>query len=112
MFFILHHRPQHPDNHYPPGTKKIQKALVEIWQSHIDDWYSKPENFVIDISESFQPDNQDIDKPPLTPSDHATSQEPVARNGHVLKLIPEGGVFCQNAESPPKTQNSFQALSE
>lgn len=33
-FFILHHRPQHPDNHYPPGTKNPKSTGGNLAESH------------------------------------------------------------------------------
>lgn len=61
----------------------IQDSLVIIWQKHIQAWneHKHPDFFV------SQSNTQ------LSAFPEATSQ-PVAKKGHVLKNIPDGGVFC------------------
>lgn len=69
-------------------------------QHHIADWCHGDENFLI-ISK--KPDNPQpiIDIPQSSDPNAASSSEtvtlarPVPKNGHILKLMAEGGVFCQ-----------------
>ena len=78
----------------------IQKTLIQIWQCHIDDWHNGAENFMTTRDPDGQVNNP-TDNP--TPTDYSqpasSSMEntdlPVPKNGHVLKLLPTGGVFCQ-----------------
>lgn len=78
----------------------VQDILVQIWQHHIADWCHGDENFLI-ISK--KPDNPQpiIDIPQSSDPNAASSSEtvtlarPVPKNGHILKLMAEGGVFCQ-----------------
>lgn len=78
----------------------VQDVLVQIWQHHIADWCHGEENFlIIPDNPDNPPPNSAI--PPPTDSNAASSSNaalparPVPKNGHILKLLPEGGVFCQ-----------------
>lgn len=75
---------------------EIQKIMVKIWQKHVQMWYN------------------DTNEPPSNPNPHPSTQpasstdvsqdnppensnlniSPPVKRGHVLKLIPEGGVLC------------------
>ena len=71
----------------------IQKVLVQIWQTHIKNWYDTTDT----DPESRQPQNSDINADPAPASSAAETEQPAAptiKKGHILKLIPEGGVFC------------------
>ena len=80
----------------------IQKALVEIWQSHIQDWYEADENFL--ILPPDQPEAELIGNTPnlQTESAASSSADPVSKNGHILKISPDGGVFCQKCGKSTK----------
>lgn len=60
----------------------IQDSFVTIWQKHIQAWN----------------DNKQSDFVSQTNAQHSADQEatlqPVAKKGHVLKNIPDGGVIC------------------
>ena len=75
-------------------VRSIQQSLINIWQSHISDWYDNPDNFQVVQSKQSPPDDH-ID--PAQNSQATTEEiksEPLSRNGHVIKINPEGGVFC------------------
>ena len=58
----------------------IQNTLITIWQTHIEQWYGE--------SDTPQP------QPTITPAAPATESQPIIKRGHVLKLIPSGGIYC------------------
>ena len=91
-------------------VKNVQKALVQIWQSHIDDWYNGSDNFLI-VPEIFPPTLQVAPALPMpsnsleiNQSTASSSSQPVPRNGHVLKIMDSGGVFCQKCGKSTKLQ--------
>ena len=55
-------------------------CLITIWQTHIQQWYGE--------SDLPQP------QPTVKPDSTDNSEHPIVKRGHVLKLIPSGGVFC------------------
>jgi hypothetical protein len=76
-----------------PQVIGIQKLLVQIWQRHIKNWYDTTDA----DPASRQLQNSDIDADPAPTSSATETDQPVAptiKKGHILKLIPEGGVFC------------------
>ena len=59
----------------------VQTSLVNIWQKHILDW-----------SETEEPATF---APPVTDNAESNLRQPVERNGHIIKPIPNAeGVFC------------------
>ena len=84
----------------------IQNALVKIWQKHVQMWYGTTD------SHDTPPFNNP-DAPTNTTSENnlaSSSTTPTApsapaiKRGHVLKLIPEGGVFCCRCGKQTKNQ--------
>ena len=86
-----------------PDVIQIQSALIRIWQSHIDEWYNGPDNFVDETKNvSDQPDVHDSSSShphqsnPTAPSSSSSlTHHTLPKNGHVLKISEDGGVFCQ-----------------
>ena len=83
----------------PQVVINVRKALVQIWQSHIDAWSKDFDNFLIvpEISHSIiqaapaipmLSSSSDINLPAAS-----SSSQPVPKNGHVLKIMDSGGVF-------------------
>ena len=58
----------------------LKYSRTTIWQTHIEQWYGE--------SDTPQP------QPTVTPAAPATESQPIIKRGHVLKLIPSGGIFC------------------
>jgi hypothetical protein len=87
-----------------------QQVLVQIWQLHINDWYNGAENFLI-IPNQITPHLPDLTDADRTLSSQSVSEpadrtvaEPLPRNGHVLKIMYGGGVFCQKCGKSTKLQ--------
>lgn len=57
----------------------IQNTLITIWQTHIEQWYGE--------GDAPQP------QPTVAPEEPTDEPQPIIKRGHVLKLIPSGGVF-------------------
>lgn len=93
----------------PDHVIALQQVLVQILQSHINDWYHGSDNFLIvpdnyqipqhDPDHSMPPSSQD---PPVVAA--IPDSQPVSRNGHVLKIMETGGVFCQKCGKSTKLQ--------
>ena len=75
---------------------EIQKIMVKIWQKHVQMWYN-------DTSEPPSNPNPNLSNQPASSTDICQDNPPENPNlnnslpvkrGHVLKLIPAGGVFC------------------
>ena len=87
----------------------VQRTLVQIWQTHISEWHNSPENFLIIPNNVPVPDftashsTATSSHEPVAANPIPTS-EPVSRNGHVLKIIETGGVFCQKCGKSTKLQ--------
>ena len=63
-----------------PNLHIIQNTLITIWQTHIEQWYGE--------SDTPQP------QPTVKNDSSDVTELPIVKRGHVLKLIPSGGVFC------------------
>ena len=87
--------------------KNIQSILMKIWQKQVQLWYDTTD------SNSTTP-NDPVINPATDPSDpNPTSSSPdvnppnsvpTIKRGHVLKLIPTGGVFCCRCGKQAKNQ--------
>ena len=79
----------------------IQEKLVQFWQHHIADWHNGDENFMViydgpvTSQSETHPNATASNQPSSSTAAPAAPPQPVPKNGHVLKLLPEGGVFCQ-----------------
>ena len=101
-----------PKNFHIPDELiiKVQRILVEIWQSHVDDWYNSPENFLVVSSVSAQPQAEMdplpnyIESPSAPQASASGESQPVPRNGHVLQIMDSGGVFCRKCGKSTKLQ--------
>jgi len=81
---------------------EIQRVLVQIWQAHIDEWYNGAEKFHI-TPESDNPAHESpAEQQPNPAGSSADKPVPVPQNGHVLKLLDEGGVFCMKCGKSTK----------
>ena len=86
-----------------PEVIQIQSVLIRIWQSHIDEWYNGPDNFIIENKHvSDQPDAHNSSSshphqphPTVSSSSSSVTHHTFPKNGHVLKISEDGGVFCQ-----------------
>jgi hypothetical protein len=71
----------------------IQNTLISIWQKHIEEWYGKgedtPQATVEHVPDRNADHAQNENLPTANPSAH-----PAPKRGHILNLIPSGGVFC------------------
>ena len=71
----------------------VQNTLISIWQKHIEEWYGKDED-------TPQATVTHITEPHLEPTQFENPSAPISavhqapKRGHILKLIPTGGVFC------------------
>ena len=75
------------------NTREIQKVLVKIWQSHIDDGYNGSE-------QSCNIDSSDV---VTNPANSSTTQSVAApQKGHVLQILDEGGVVCRKCGQSTK----------
>jgi hypothetical protein len=64
----------------------LKYSRTTIWQTHIEQWYGE--------SDTPQP------QPTVTPAAPATESQPIIKRGHVLKLIPSGGIlYCRCGRS-------------
>ena len=84
-------------------VRVIQQSLVSIWQSHINDWHNNPDNF--EIAHPIVPSpstSQDVTVQPSNPDAQPVDTEPLARNGHILSLSSDGGVFCRKCGKATK----------
>ena len=75
---------------------EIQERLVCIWQKQVQMWYETIEPTVNPTSSTPQaPENTHVDSSHNNDTiTHNNSASPAIKRGHVLRLIPEGGVFC------------------
>lgn len=88
--------------------KNIQSILFKIWQKQVQDWYdaTDPEEEIpqnVDAQNSQPPPDQPPNNPPVAPS--PTNNLSIKR-GHVLRLIPSGGVFCCRCGRQTKYQKA------
>ena len=75
----------------------VQEVLIRIWQRQIQDWYDTTEDFP-DVPQN--PSSSQTENHPSQGNEETTqpsgtqSSQPAIKRGHVLRLIPSGGVFC------------------
>lgn len=87
--------------------KHIQTILIMIWQKQVQDWYDTTDPDTETPNNpgpsSGQPPNQSDPSSPPEVNNNPPNQ-PSIKRGHILKLIPTGGVFCCRCGKQTKYQ--------
>ena len=87
--------------------KNIQSILIKIWQKQVQLWYdttesnsTTPNGPVINPASNPSAPNPTSSSPDVNPPNIV----PTIKRGHILKLIPTGGVFCCRCGKLTKNQ--------
>jgi hypothetical protein len=68
----------------------IQRSLINVWQAHVRQWYG------LDTPISEHTISPSVSAGAAASSNQSNPEEsqPVIKRGHILRVIPSGGVFC------------------
>ena len=89
-----------PLNRSRDSVHIIQQSLINVWQAHVRQWYRIDSIQYEHTVTHNVPDNPHSDPP----SQNTIGDQPVIKRGHILRIIPSGGVFCVRCGKQTKYQ--------
>jgi hypothetical protein len=68
----------------------IQRSMINVWQANVRQWYGLD----TPISEHTISPQVPVEAAASTNQSNTEEPQPVIKRGHILRIIPSGGIFC------------------